>query len=151
VDSGSRSIRGIPDVERFGGPLHALPPALEASGTTAIVVGGDMPDLVPDVLRLMLARLDADPSIDALILARANAPIDEARQVLPMAIRVGPAVAASRSAIADGRRSLRSLLDHLAWAELPASDWLPLDPAAATLLDVDTRADLERIRAGQGH
>ena len=145
------SIRGIPDGEPFAGPLPALRAALGAAlGTTAIVVGGDMPELVPEVLRAMLDRLEADPSIDALILARPTAMPDEARQVLPMAIRVEPAAAASRAATADGRRSLQSLLDHLAWAELPASAWLSLDPGARTLLDVDTRADLERIRAGKG-
>jgi len=145
------STRGVPDAEPFAGPLVALRGALEASlGTIAIVVGGDMPELVPEVLRAMLDRLEADATIDALILARPNATSGDPPQVLPMAIRVAPAGTASRAAIGDGRRSLRALLDHLAWTDLSATEWLQLDPGAHTLLDVDTRADLERIRAGKG-
>jgi len=64
--------------------------------------------------------------------------------------RVLAAGAAADGALSGGRRSLHSLLDHLAWIELPAPAWLALDPGARTLLDVDTRADLERIRAAKG-
>jgi hypothetical protein len=97
----------------------------------------------------MLDRLDGDGSIDAVILARPDAEPNGPLPVLPIAIRTAPAQAAGQAAIAAGRRSLRSLLDQLAWAELPAGAWLPLDPGARTLLDVDTRRDIERVRAGK--
>jgi len=153
ITASSSAVRGIADVEPFGGPLVALHGALgEARGNSAVVVGGDMPDLVPDVLRLLLDRLEADQSIEAIILGRrdpgASAP-GQPRPVLPIALGVRAAAAASEAAIADGRRSLQSLLERLTWAELPPSAWLPLDPDARTLLDVDTRADLERFRAGK--
>jgi molybdopterin-guanine dinucleotide biosynthesis protein A len=149
VDGASASIRGLPDAQVLGGPLLALRTALRAAGgTTSLVVGGDMPDLVVEVLRSMLVRLDNDPSIEAVILTPPDGQPDQPLHVLPMAARTSPAAAASEAAVADGRRSLRSLLDRLNWIELPASDWLPLDPDARTLLDVDTRVDLERIRAG---
>ena len=148
--SGFPSVRGVPDIEPFGGPLIGLVGALEhARGQLAIVVGGDMPGLVPGVLRSMLDRLDGDGSIDAVILARPDAEPNGPLPVLPIAIRTAPAQAAGQAAIAAGRRSLRSLLDQLAWAELPAGAWLPLDPGARTLLDVDTRRDIERVRAGK--
>jgi molybdopterin-guanine dinucleotide biosynthesis protein A len=153
IERASSSVRGIPDVEPFGGPLAALVGVLEvldARRASAIVVGGDMPRLVPEVLCSMLDRLDADPSIDAVILARAGAEAQTPRQVLPMALRVRPGGAAGRIAVSNGRRSLQALLDILASSELPASVWQRLDPDGSTLLDVDTRADLDRIRAGKG-
>jgi molybdopterin-guanine dinucleotide biosynthesis protein A len=146
----------IPDVDRFGGPLAALANVLQHVSPDedglAIVVGGDMPALVPDVLRAMFDRLDADPSLDALVLGPPDRGIQSTTplHVLPLAIREGRARTAVLEAVGAGRRSLRSLLDQLPWAELPPADWLPLDPGAGTLLDVDTRADLERIRAGKG-
>jgi molybdopterin-guanine dinucleotide biosynthesis protein A len=154
VITSSPAVRGIADIEPFGGPLLALRGALhEARGTSAVVVGGDMPDLVAEVLRLLFDRLEGDESIQAVILGRqdpgATGP-DRPRQVLPIALFVRAAEAAAEAATADGRRSLHGLLDRMTWAELPPSAWLPLDPDARTLLDVDTRADLERIRAGKG-
>jgi len=153
----SPSIRSIPDSEPFGGPLAAMRDAIRlARGTAGVVVGGDMPDLVSGVLRLMIERLEAEPSVDAVILGRPDAGSDRGsdpgapRAVLPVAIRVEAAGAAADGALSGGRRSLHSLLDHLAWIELPAPAWLGLDPGARTLLDVDTRADLERIRAAKG-
>jgi molybdopterin-guanine dinucleotide biosynthesis protein A len=154
VERSPASIRAIPDAEPFGGPLLALRGALgHARGTSTVVVGGDMPELVPAVLGALLDRLDPDPSIGAVILGRTEprSGRDEPRPVLPLAIRVDAGVRAADAALSDGRRSLQGVLDRLAWSELPAALWRPLDPEGRTLLDVDTRADLERIRAGKGH
>ena len=143
-------VRHVPDTEPFGGPLAGLAAGLEhARGKLAMVVGGDMPRLVPAVMTLMLARLGADPSIQAVTLARPSR--DEPaepprRQVLPLALAVQEARDAARGALAAADRSLVSLVDRLAAAEVPVSEWLRLDPEADTLLDVDTTADLERIR-----
>jgi len=164
IERPSTSVRGIPDIEPFAGPLAALIGVLDVLDagrvTSAMVVGGDMPGLVPDVLRAMLDRLEADPSIDAVILASsgtgtgagasAGAEGEAPRQVLPMALRVRPGAEAARAAMSNGRRSLQAVLDALAVNELAASAWQPLDPDSTTLLDVDTRADLARIRAGKG-
>jgi molybdopterin-guanine dinucleotide biosynthesis protein A len=143
-------VRNVPDTEPFGGPLAGLAAALDdARGNLAMVVGGDMPRLAPGVMTLMLARLGVDPSIQAVTLARpsrdgpAGAP---RRQVLPLALAVQEARDAARAALASGDRSLVSLVDRLAIAEVPVAEWLRLDPEADTLLDVDTTADLERIR-----
>lgn len=154
VIASSLAVRGIADTEPFAGPLFALRQALlEARGISAVVVGGDMPDLVPEVLRLLLDRLEADRSIEAMVLGRPdpgsigpNLP----RPVLPIALGVRAGAAEAEAAISEGRRSLHSLLERLTWAELPSAEWLPLDPEAGTLLDVDTRADLERMRAAKG-
>jgi molybdopterin-guanine dinucleotide biosynthesis protein A len=99
----------------------------------------------------MLDVLDVDTTVDAVILGRAEATsgtdhgAPPRRQVLPLAIRVQPGSRAAREAVEAGHRSLQALLDRIPAVELPAADWLALDPEARTLTDVDTRADLDRI------
>jgi molybdenum cofactor guanylyltransferase len=147
------TLRYLADEEPFGGPLTGLAGALDqAIGESAIVVGGDMPRLVPAVLAALLAHLGGDRSIQAVTLAAVAAPpardarIAPRRQVLPLALAVVDARAAARAALAAGDRSLVRLVERLQHVEVPASAWLALDPDADTLLDVDTVADLDRIR-----
>jgi len=153
---GDVGLRIVADAEPFAGPLAALEGALvEARGDIAVVVGGDMPRLVPAVLQSMIARLMATPHVDAVLLGTPDAPHSAAgrtkpgRQVLPLVARVRPARAAARDVLAAGDRSLRAMLDRLACHEVPAATWLGIDPAGATLLDVDTEADLDRLRASR--
>jgi molybdopterin-guanine dinucleotide biosynthesis protein A len=142
------AVRLVPDRDPGGGPLVALHGALHlATSGLAIVVGGDMPRLVPAVLRSMLARLHDAPATDATLLAPPD-DLTRRRQVLPVALRVGPASVASAAAIAAGDRSLRAFLERLAFTTIPAEAWLELDAEATTLLDVDTPEDLERLRTG---
>jgi molybdopterin-guanine dinucleotide biosynthesis protein A len=148
----------VHDPDPFEGPLAALANVLATAvdpdpvRDLAIVVGGDMPGLVPDVLRSMLDRLANDPAVDAVLLQRPNAAGAGAREgvsrraVLPLGLRVAAARTAAIAAIAAGDRSLQALVDRLSHAQLPASEWLAMDPDASTLLDVDTLADLERLR-----
>jgi molybdopterin-guanine dinucleotide biosynthesis protein A len=145
------SIRVLPDEEEFGGPLRALAGALAAArGEIALVVGGDMPGLVPDVLAGMAAHLLSDPTLGAVLLASDVAPAGgpaARRQVLPLALRLDVARPAARSAVAEGARSLRALLERLVSDEIAAATWRAADPAGATLQDVDTPVDLDRLRA----
>jgi molybdopterin-guanine dinucleotide biosynthesis protein A len=154
--TGEMPVALIRDVEPFGGPLAALSNALREAAPdpehVAIVVGGDMPRLVPAVLRAMLDRIADDAAIDAVLLgqerSRTGSQSEQPprRAVLPVAVRVDAAVRAARAALESGDRALQSLVDRLAHVELPASTWLRLDPAAETLLDVDTTGDLDRLR-----
>lgn len=146
-------IRIIEDAEPFAGPLHGLAGALRSTSTElAIVVGGDMPGLVSAVLHAMLDRLASDDDIEAALLANPPEPVvatfAEAprQQVLPLALRVGPASAAADEALRAGDRSLVKLVARLRYAEIPASTWLALDPGGRTLLDVDRPEDVARIR-----
>ena len=103
-----------------------------------------MPGLVPLVLETMLSRLRENEDLDAAILSSpADAPAR--RQVLPLAVRVDVVSAAGDEAVQAGDRSLVRLLERLRCAEIPASEWLALDPAGRTLLDIDRPEDLDRI------
>ncbi len=107
-----------------------------------------MPRAVPAVLAALLDVLDQDDDVDAVLLGRRAGATDSGRRpVLPLAIRLEPAARAAREATAAGDRSLQAFVDRLAHAELSASRWLALDPEAATLTDIDTREDLDRLNA----
>jgi molybdopterin-guanine dinucleotide biosynthesis protein A len=88
------------DLQVGEGPLAGLHTGLLAAVRTdeVLVAGGDMPDLQPSVLRLLLDTL-ADASVDAAALADG----DRARP-LPMALRTWPAVDAVHTLLHAGRR-----------------------------------------------
>lgn len=138
--------RSVADEEQFAGPLAGLAGALRSSTTgLAIVVGGDMPGLIPAVLETMLERLATDAGADAVLLATPGAE-PAPRQVLPLALDIAVASDAAQAAVEAGDRSLVRLLGRIRSVEIPAAEWLALDPTGQTLLDVDRPADLERIR-----
>jgi molybdopterin-guanine dinucleotide biosynthesis protein A len=144
----SRSaVRTVDDPERFGGPLQALAAGLDATSTPlALVVAGDMPTQVPEVLAMLAEGLAAAPGIEAAVLRDPHDPAR--RQPLPMAVRVEPARRAAAAALGAGDRSLVRLLARLGLAELPSATWLQLDPEGRTLLDIDVPGDLARLRPG---
>jgi molybdopterin-guanine dinucleotide biosynthesis protein A len=143
--SADPAARYLEDTSPFEGPLVGLSTALEASTSgLAIVVGGDMPLLVPSVLSLLLERLDTSGA-DAAALE-----VGGAKKPLPVALRVEPARAAAHVAMAGSRRSLRDLLDGLRVAAIPEAEWRAIDPAGDTLLDIDRPPDLAAARARLG-
>lgn len=127
------------DPEPFGGPLVGLLAGLEAAREpVAVVVGGDMPTLAPDVLRLLIRALSArEGSRDAAVLVQRG----HARP-LPCAVRNGTATQAARRLLGEGERSLRALIRSINTLSVAEADWRPLDPTAATLLDIDVPGDL---------
>jgi molybdopterin-guanine dinucleotide biosynthesis protein A len=141
----------VQDREPFEGPLAALANVLDRripdpATSLAIVVGGDMPRLVPAVLTAMLDRLAADPELGAVVL---QAPGALRRQVLPLAVREQVAAGAARAALEAGDRSLRGFVERMRTLELPLREWRALDPAGDTLADVDAPADLDRLRSSE--
>ncbi|HKG57436.1 MAG TPA: molybdenum cofactor guanylyltransferase [Candidatus Limnocylindrales bacterium] len=127
----------VRDPEPFGGPLVAVLAGLErARESLALVVGGDMPSLSSTVLAAMLRRLDSSGA-DAVVLGYRGRP-----EPLPAAFRVGAATPAARRLLGSGVRSLQSLAGALRTVELAEMEWRSLDPAAATLRDVDRPEDL---------
>lgn len=133
------------DTEPLGGPLAGLAAGLALVGDEppriAVVVGGDMPGLLPDVLALLAESLAVRKDLVAMTLA-ASQPAP-----LPLALRPGPARAATVALLAGGQRRLRALLEAVPAGTVPAGTWRPLDPEGATLVDIDTPGDL-RARTG---
>lgn len=111
--------------------LAALPPEIER----AVLVGGDMPSLVPAVLLRLLSALD-DHALAAATLEA------EPAASLPMAVRPLVVGAAAGELLAEGRRALRAVLTRVPAVIVPAAVWRTDDPDGATLRDVDTRRDL---------
>ena len=130
-------ITAVRDELPFEGPLaglaaglHALDPAVER----VLVVGGDMPTMVPAVLERLIAALERR---EASVLAD-----DDGPRPLPMATRRSVASPAADRLIASGERRLRALLQALDVDVVPPSTWRPLDPTGQTLRDVDVPDDL---------
>jgi len=130
-------VRVISDPVEGGGPLIGLRAGLEATTTgVALVVGGDMPGLSPEVLRDLLERLS---------IGNASAvALDDGTHVrpLPAAVRTEPALAAARRLLDAGERSLRALLRTLDVVGVGKETWTAIDPEGGTLRDVDEVGDL---------
>lgn len=127
----------VRDPSSFEGPLVGLLTGLgQAREAVALVVGGDMPTMVPSVLGALIDLLD-DPTIDAVVLESRGE-----RQPLPVALRTDPARTAATTLVAEGERRLGALIESLATAIIDEPTWRELDPDGRTLRDVDTPADL---------
>ena len=125
-------LRLATDPEPFGGPLVGLRSGLLAArGSRVIVIGGDMPSVVPAVLVLLGERAPAALADDEGIL-----------RPLPCALDRAPALTVAERLLGGGERRLRTLLAELGVEPIPRAEWAPADPAGASLLDVDEPADL---------
>jgi molybdopterin-guanine dinucleotide biosynthesis protein A len=102
-----------------------------------------MPTLSPDVLAALVRALAADAADAAALVQRGEV------RPLPAVVRNGAATQVARRLIGEGERSLRSLLDGLRVRGVDEMQWRGLDPAAATLRDVDRPADLPAEERGE--
>ena len=131
-------VREVHDAIADSGPLVGVLAGLAAARhDTAIIVGGDMPWVHPEVIGLMLAGLAGPPVATAVALGS-----DGRRQQLPIAVAREAALAAGLALVDAGERRLGSLLEALDATTLEESRWRALDPDAATLRDVDVPEDL---------
>lgn len=127
----------VSDPVSFEGPLVGLRTGLRrAAEPVVLLVGGDMPTLVPSVLALLVDRLD-DPAVDAAILEGAG----RARP-LPGALRTARAMAAVERLVDGGERRLQRIYEDLTTVVVDEATWRALDPDARTLRDIDTPTDL---------
>jgi len=140
-----RQVTIMRDSIVHGGPLAGLAAGLVALADfdrgddgAALVIGGDMPYLVPGVLMLLAARVGDDALIGGAVL-EADPPC-----VLPLAIRPSVAGPIVHALLREDRRALRALLDRLPVAVVPAAAWRAIDPDARTLVDIDVPGDLRR-------
>jgi molybdopterin-guanine dinucleotide biosynthesis protein A len=133
-------VRIARDAEPYQGPLAGVRAGLLAARTElALLVGGDMPGLVPEVVAEMV-RAGADPAVEAVAL------VDAGRlRPLPSVVRVEPAARAAGRLLEAGHRRLRDLLGALRVGEVAEATWSALDPGRRSLLDVDEPVDLEAL------
>jgi molybdenum cofactor guanylyltransferase len=128
--------RVVTDAEPFVGPLVALlAGAREAGGARLLVSGGDMPRLVPALLRRLLSWAS---DRDGACLAEGGW-----LRPLPCGLDRVAALDAASSLTEAGHRSLRDLIAALRVEVLAEAEWRPLDPQAGSLVDIDRPSDLE--------
>jgi molybdopterin-guanine dinucleotide biosynthesis protein A len=121
------------------GPLAGLVTGLAALPGTGVVLvlAGDMPRVVPEVLALLVETIHEDPGLAAVNLEA------EPVATLPMAIRPAIVLPAARALLAADRRSLRAVFDSVRFATVPVARWREVDVRGETLRDIDVPADLE--------
>ena len=123
------------DIDAYQGPLVALiDAAASASRERLLLVGGDMPDVVPAVLRRLLTW-GAESEGACLISG-------DWVQPLPMGLDRAATLARGRELVEAGERSLRALISALAVEQLPEAEWRAFDPKAMSLHDIDRPEDL---------
>jgi molybdopterin-guanine dinucleotide biosynthesis protein A len=132
------SVRVVRDSHKGEGPLAGVHDGLMAAvrSEVAVVVGGDMPRLQPEVLRQMLRA--TEEGVDAVGLVAS-----EQIRPLPCVLRTWSAAEAAHALLHAGRRSLLELLQALKVKPIEESAWTALDPQRLTLFDVDFPKDLE--------
>ena len=132
-------VRRATDPAAHAGPLVGLLAGLEvADQPLALVVGGDMPALVTEVLGALVGALVAagDGTEAAALVQRGVV------RPLPMVLRNGSATSHAARLIGQGERSLVALLASLQVRRLTEPEWRSFDPEARTLMDVDRPGDL---------
>lgn len=135
VPAGARLVH---DTDAFEGPLAGLAiglAALDLDVDRAIVVGGDMPSLIPAVLAQLSGALG--PTIDAVVLE-----VDGRSVPLPMAVQRHVALPVARSLLDAGEHRLRALPLALRVTIIAEGTWRLDDPGGLTLRDVDVPGDL---------
>jgi molybdenum cofactor guanylyltransferase len=126
------------DVEHEG-PLAGMASGLAVvSSERAVVAGGDMPGLDPDVVRELLRASEETGAVAAVLADGGDG------RPLPCVVRTEPALAAARRLLAAGRRRLQDLQAEVPTVLVDEPTWTALDPERRTLLDVDEPADLDR-------
>lgn len=132
----------VADPEPYPGPLAALlTGAKRAAHPLLLLAGGDMPDLHPGVLTLLLdTATRSRPMIGA---ALGVGPTDSP-QLLPIALARAAVIQHVPGLLSSGRRSLFALVERVAPLTIPEPEWRALDPAALTLHDIDRPDELGR-------
>lgn len=127
------------------GPLAALAAGLAAGAhPSAVVVAGDHAALRPELVELLVDRGSA---ADVVV------PVVDGRRQLLCARYACALAPAARAAVDEGERSVGRFVDRLEVEELGEGDWRQADPDGRSFVDLDTPADLVRLRgllSGEG-
>jgi molybdenum cofactor guanylyltransferase len=128
-------VRFTRDRRQGEGPLAGLAAGLAIVATDrALVAAGDMPDLVPDVLRELVGVAG---TTDAAALGEG----DRFRPV-PCVVRTSIALEQAERLLSAGERRLGAVLDALGPEVIDERTWTALDPERRSLRDVDEVSDL---------
>lgn len=128
--------RLVLDRRAAGGPLAGLEAALWSSQSDLLLVlPTDMPQLTPELLRLVLERLSKGRSTCAALVHQG------AIEPFPLAIRRHALDTVARLLEAQ-QRSMHGLLSTVETEEIPERDWRPLDPKGQALLNVNVPKDV---------
>lgn len=128
----------VHDVLEDEGPLAGLADALpEVETEFAVVIAGDMPDVSPAVLELMISSLEEESGVELVALQDG----DKVRP-LPCVLRTCSATAKVEAMVDTGQRQLRALLSELRVAAVPETVWRILDPSGGSLRDIDRPGDM---------
>lgn len=131
------SVRVVRDPAADQGPLVALASAFNGVTTEwALLVGGDMPDIKPALLRAMAERTQTSTA-DVVALADK----DEAWP-MPALFRVSAARPAAARLVEAGERRLRSIVSELNVERLDEQWWSQHDPAGSWRRDIDRPSDI---------
>jgi molybdopterin-guanine dinucleotide biosynthesis protein A len=131
------SVRVVRDPTADQGPLVALVSALAGVTTEwALLLGGDMPDIKPALLRGMSEHAHSSTA-DVVALADK----DEAWP-MPALFRVAVARTAAARLVEGGERRLRAIVRELKSERLEEQWWSQHDPAGSWRRDIDRPADL---------
>ncbi len=129
------------------GPLAAV--AFGVGVVTAewvLVLGGDHPFLVPELLSMLVARsVELGDAADGVV------PVCDGRpEPLVACYRTSSVASAAARLVAAGERRLGALLEEITVDWVDEESWRPVDPQGASFRDVDTPADLDRARGEDG-
>jgi molybdopterin-guanine dinucleotide biosynthesis protein A len=144
-------VRFVRDAEEAGGPLAALPGALETTTAPVVLVtAGDAPSLPPGVAHALFDALagpgPARPGLsvggDRGRALAAALLVGGSFQQLPFALRREPALRVVIRLLAEGERRILPLFVSLGATGVPEETWRWEDPDGLALRDVDVPADL---------
>jgi len=131
------SVRVVRDPAADQGPLVALASALKGVTTEwVLLVGGDMPDIKPALLRAMSEHARASTA-DVVALADK----DEAWP-MPALFRVSVARPTAVRLVEAGERRLRSIVSELNTERLDEQWWSQHDPSGSWRRDIDRPSDI---------
>lgn len=107
-----------------------------------LVLGGDHPFLARELLELLVGRsFDQRDRVDAVVPIRDGRP-----EPLVACYRTSTLAATAGRLVAGGERRLGALLESLSVDEVDEMTWRSADPSGMSFVDVDTPADLDRVR-----
>jgi molybdopterin-guanine dinucleotide biosynthesis protein A len=131
----SQGVELVVDEHAYEGPLAAaVGAAARARDSRVLLLAGDMPWVVPGVLRRLLA----------FPLGHEGACLtdDGARRPLPLALEREALLTRGEELLTAGERSLQALLRRAHLEAVIEDEWRGLDPEGFSLRDVDRPEDL---------